>query len=377
MINKNAICESLVCGRVLSFETFDKGRTHNFEKLDFKPSETCSTIDDFQVTFCTEIKKSLKNKGTIALALSGGKDSRTILAFLLENGISPTCVTWSYREDDPEVRVAKKICDKFNLDHKYIKIAPELYFDDESSRILLEMSHGSPLYYDMMLWYGIRGQLNYDTVLCGNLMTEYMDTAEYRLYEGDFRTALFNKETFFDVIDDGAYRLVINKLEGWYHNEEEHKLITNRMLDRIVQYHIMQKFINWNYPVYNKEILSALFALPPELRMGSKLTRKILNKLNPGLYKMPTGRSPFSLRYPLLVHQAYAKVAHRNISKGFEHLLPDYLRVLNDDIKLLPLKYDFIEPSKLDKFFNGAKDRYYRLGMSRLLNLMKWSDMCE
>ncbi len=371
-MNKRAICESLTCGRVLSNETFS-GKTHNITLPKIENRNVVS-LDSFVDTFKTTLNESCKGKDTIALALSGGKDSRVILGLLLELGIHPECVSWSYKETDPEVKVAKKICNRFQLDHKYIPIKPELYFNKNNQNKLLELADGSSLYFDMMLWYGIKDQLNHDVVFCGNLMTEYMDTAEYRFYEGNnVRSALLSKETITSFLTTEESNEAFAKLFNFYiHTKDENQVIVQRMLDRIVQYHVMRKFINWDYPMLNNNLLSDLFAFPLSERVGSKLTRQILKTHSPGLYNMPTGRSPFSLRYPLIMHQAYQKMSGRKISKGLEHLLPKYMEKGETLLNLLSY-YDFLDENKLKSFLEGEKGRTYRIGQSRLLNLYKWT----
>ena len=221
----------------------------------------------------------------------------------------------------------------------------------------------------MMLWYAIRHQLDHDVLFCGNLMTEYMDTAEYRIYEGkNIGKALFGKETILDLTDN--HTEVLDRLIDFYTDEDETKIITQRMLDRLVQLHVMKKFINWDYPVLNDNVLSELFAHPLEQRMNSRLTRNILTRYNRTLYKTPTGRSPLSLRYPLIIHQGYQKVSRRKVSKGLEHLLPTYMKENETVLKTLP-DYGIVNEEKLNKFFH-EEGRTYRIGMARLLNLHRW-----
>jgi len=381
-INKNAIIESLVYGRVLSTETFETGKRHNFripnfDELIFEyPNIKNVVIENFTQILKEQIEKTCKGKSEIALALSGGKDSRVLLALLHELDISPVCVTWSYQPSDPEVVAAKNICDELGLEHKYIKITPLLYFNDIRAEKLMKLAKGSPLYFDMMLWHGIKDQLDYEVVFCGNLMTEYMDTAEYRTYEGnDVRAALFFKETLADVIGDYEFNKYRMKLINFYFDENLNKIIVTRMLDRIAQYHIMRKFINWNYPILDKNVLNSLFEIPFEYRMGSKLTRHILRNHAPKLYAMPTGRSPLSLKWPLAFHQVYQKVSRRKISKGFEHILPNYLDTYNEDVMRLVNKYDFLDTKKIRNILHYGKPRYKRMVQSRLLNLLEWNEI--
>jgi hypothetical protein len=372
-MNEDAVCEMLTFGKTLSNRTFS-GNTHAFTVPKIHESDcTLSSIDCFVDKFKKVIEKSCKNKTEIALALSAGKDSRVILGLLLALGIEPVCVTWSYQEDDPEVKDAKKICDYYGLKHKYTRISPDMYFIEKNVKSLLDLSDGNPIYFPMMLWYAIQDQLDYDVVFCGNLMTEYMDTAEYRRYEGkDVAKALLSKETITDLLVEEYFTSTYEKLWEFYKMRNLNQIIVNRMIDRITQYHVMRNFINWNYPILDEELLQELFILPIECRVGSRLTRRIMGEYFPELLKFSTGRSPFSAKYPLIVHQAYAKVTKRKVSKGLEHLLPPLLEKEN-----LILDYEFLDKGKVRSLLNSPSSKKKTMGMTRLLNLKKWEKYRE
>ena len=62
------------------------------------------------------------------LPLSGGHDSRTLLAFLVENGLRPRCVTWttraSLRNPLSDASIARVLARRYHVEH-------ELLFLDE------------------------------------------------------------------------------------------------------------------------------------------------------------------------------------------------------------------------------------------------------
>ena len=83
-----------------------------------------------------------------------------------------------------------------------------------------------------------------------------------------------------------------------------------------------------------------------DTRRGEKTFHISLRDYAKDLYKIPTARSPFSLRYPLWIHQGYQKVFGRKISKGFEHLLPRYLDKFDHQFLDLADRFDFISKEK-------------------------------
>ena len=60
------------------------------------------------------------------LALSGGRDSRALLAFLVANGMRPHCVTWttraSLRNPLSDVSIARRLARRFRVEHEVLII---------------------------------------------------------------------------------------------------------------------------------------------------------------------------------------------------------------------------------------------------------------
>ena len=58
------------------------------------------------------------------LALSGGRDSRTLLAFLVENGLRPRCVTWttraSLRNPLSDASIARRLTRRYRVEHELL-----------------------------------------------------------------------------------------------------------------------------------------------------------------------------------------------------------------------------------------------------------------
>ena len=84
---------------------------------------------------CEELKVSFD---TWLLPLSGGLDSRTLLAALIAAGRRPRCVTWGLRRslDDPEndAVVARRLAEHYRLDHFFL--ATDM--DDTPARVVID-----------------------------------------------------------------------------------------------------------------------------------------------------------------------------------------------------------------------------------------------
>ena len=75
------------------------------------------------------------------LPLSGGRDSRTLLAFLVSNGLSPRCVTWTTRKSlrNPlsDASIARVLARHFHVEHELLYLdAPDLSLETTIARFV-------------------------------------------------------------------------------------------------------------------------------------------------------------------------------------------------------------------------------------------------
>ncbi len=75
------------------------------------------------------------------LPLSGGRDSRTLLAFLVENGLRPRCVTWATRKSlrNPlsDVSIARVLARRHNVEHEVLYLeAPDVDLETAVARFV-------------------------------------------------------------------------------------------------------------------------------------------------------------------------------------------------------------------------------------------------
>jgi len=363
--NDNVIAETLVIGRGLTDETFTKGRRHEAQIPEFKTGT--ADIHDVIVAMQDFIVK--RANGNSALLLSGGKDSRVIASLMKHAGLSPVCITFSYNEGDPEVRAARQVCRKLKFEHKFVKIDPMKYFEDD----VIDITDGNPNYFPMMLFYPIRHELDYDAVFTGELMTEFMDTGEYRWYEGDVRYALAKKELMLPMVDNPLYTIIQTKLLSMYGNDDISRVIVERKLDRLIYLKLWKKYINFVAPATDEKVLSAVLSLPLSGRISSRLTRNILKIANPELLKLPTARSPFSLRFPLWFHQIYQKLSNRVV--GIGGYMPSYIPDKYNIDELMNIDLNFIDKGRMRAILSGKLgNRARNVAYERMLNLKVWMD---
>jgi len=95
-------------------------RPPRFEPVDRTESEHLALLREALSWCCGELDISTDRW---LLPLSGGVDSRTILAFMVKAGRSPKCVTWTTRESlrNPlsDAFIARRLARKFRVEHDY------------------------------------------------------------------------------------------------------------------------------------------------------------------------------------------------------------------------------------------------------------------
>ncbi len=118
---------------ILEFDLNKKRLTHHtYHDLrhDYNPTENhreTDYLEELYALFDRATSKHLTESG-IALPLTGGTDSRLLLHFLLKHQYDPKLIFTNGHKWDEDVRIARKICDKFGLDHALFQW-PFQYFE--------------------------------------------------------------------------------------------------------------------------------------------------------------------------------------------------------------------------------------------------------
>lgn len=108
-------CIDLKSGKVLALD----------RNVELYPSVDAA-IDSF-IAYLSSYFKSLQGE-QLVLGLTAGLDSRAILAILLANDIRPDIITMNHSQiHKADVRIAKRICRKYDLNHKVINGKKRLY----------------------------------------------------------------------------------------------------------------------------------------------------------------------------------------------------------------------------------------------------------
>jgi len=365
-MNKQAIIESLVIGRPLDNSSFSD-KIHEGEMPRVKPNGNGS-ID--------EVIKHLKNdleekaKGKVGLLLSGGKDSRMLAVVLKEIGVDTTCYTCHVYPESAEVKVAQKVAKSLGFEHKFIQLTVGKIYNEKYIKEIMKVTDGSPRFQSLLVNMNMRPEFNSDIIFTGDLVTEFLDSGEYRSWkEGqDINKALYEKENLRRVVNEKDYDKALTILKIIY-KLNYNQLLIERKRDRIIRNNQYKKLgINTYQPATNVDVLNAAFSLPLRQRQDGRLIRSIVKKLNKDLYKMPTARSPFSLRWPLWFHIGWSKITHRQ--KYGNNGVRGRYGLIDKEI-LMDLDYEFLDKERIERKLNmNDRETIFRLD-----NLRQWQKL--
>lgn len=369
-MNYDAVAEYLTVGRVLSTDTFTKNKSHNIKIPNIGNAENGCIDDVIDVLSCV-IEKEVSSKSKVAISLSGGKDSRLLVALCKHLCLEVDCITWTGGDNKREVESARKVSKVAGYDHKVIKLNGYKFFDDKYAEKSIKITDGNPAYFTLVPYYIMESEMEYDVIFDGNMMTEFMDAGEYRWYNGsDVRKGLLSKENILPLVIQSYHDKVNDKLNRIF-AKDENQVIVERKIDRLISGYLRKKHFNIISPAMYESVLSEVFSLPLKERIGSRLVRNMIKKLSPELYRVSTSRSPLSLRYPLWIHQAYQKLF--KTTAGFD-FWKDGLRDV-DTNSLLELDLEMLDKNRLKTLFSGEKTGVYCSAVLRLMNIQKWLEV--
>jgi len=302
---KDSIDETRIVGRELSQKTFSG------KKIDYNLPEIFEEKTSYKAVK-KALEESMQGLDDIALLLSGGKDSRMLAGILKNLGKDVTCYTYigrHHKYEENELKVAKKVAKTINFEHKTIDMDWNKFYDRKMIPKIIKETDGVPIFQTLLTMAYIRPKIPEKTLITGDLVTEFLDSGEYRPWKDgkDMKTVLFKREPI--ITKKSTDKKVVNKLENIYEKNDENKILLLRKSDRIVRAQVYKK-LGWKvfHPALNANVLRKAFSLPVEQRTDGKLARTIVKQTNKDLFNLRTTRSPFSLRFPLSFHMAYGKI---------------------------------------------------------------------
>ena len=399
-LDKEAISEFLLLNYILGDRSFVKGKK---TKIPVKTPELKlyenATVDDVENALKNSIEKITKNKGKIGVFLSGGKDARLVLGLAKSLGLDVTGITVGDIDDRDEEKTAKKVARSLNVPHSLVKLP-----NDISPNIVSEIGEvidGSTQFSGVVPIYLIRNEIpdDFDILLSGNLMTEIMDTCEFRWYDSEKPVEIMQRKHFQGgelLKDEYANVAKENFISRYKDKTLEEIIVDTEYKDRTRSLTAVNKLLNFTVatPAADSDLINATFSLPVEKRMNGRLVMSILKNSYPDLLKIRMSKTIFPLYYPWWLHYGIYRFRERynyfkNGSKlwagkprsykmgmwdqGFiyKYKIGDYVKKSLDSFEFDMINKDFVKQVLRDHFDEKKDGTRY---IPRLLTLKDWLD---
>lgn len=319
-----------------SILTYEKGEisikqywNFNYEP-DYSKTED-EFVDELVITFKKAVAIRMKDNNHCGVSLSGGLDSRSVVAAIEKNKRKDVLAFTFGPLDCDEVKIAKKVADITGLMHKIIEITPEIIIDNSENEIL---------YSDGMDYVGVSyippthkvvKDINIDVVfdgvafdltLGGSYLTEEIVNIKNK---DELLRILYAKQRFFSKIEfsklfvDEYYNKIrhypllcfekeFNAVNGTHPgNCCDHFFLQNHVRRWTIGGHILiRTCIENSVPTYDNNLVDIILNIPPELRLNHRIYRKFLKNLSPELSRIVYDKTMIRADAPLILWKARA-----------------------------------------------------------------------
>ncbi len=384
-INYDAVAEFLTLGFVLGDDTFREGEKAE-RIIDVPEFETNrnSSVSDVEESLKLSIENAVRGKENVAIQLSGGKDTRLIVTLAHSLGIDFTAVTYG-EKGSVDIKIAKKVAKKIRVQHRISEITPQNFSVDDIYETV-KATEGLVPFNSFLGRYQSTKKLfpEFDVVLAGSLMSEIMDTWDFKKYPKDSLEAMKKRWGYLPIVKAEYQSYIGDKLKDMYDGKSLEEIlgdttIRNLFLRSLGFY--IARGINIYPVVLDKEVLSNVYSLPLSKRRNCYLAKKIIKRVKPELLYLPYSYSGYMipLAFPYIIHQGL-RVMHTRGKKVFfgPANIADHLRyTLRDFIesKINTLDIDLVRPDMANKLLQEhlAGD-YNTSAIGRLVTLKIWME---
>lgn len=329
-LNDEAIADWFCFGKLLGNKTFFKninvlspasileyqaGKLNIAQYWDYEFDEAANIsegelVEGLAAAFSKSVARRLADDNRHGLALSGGMDSRAILAATGDKASQFSAFTFGTRGCD-EIRIARTIARKLGMEHHIIELNPDKlipYFKD-----VIYLTDGMdyvgvsylPLAYEEyrkhidVLSHGLEGDV---------LLGEYFlnnNSLRQAKSEEDIVQALYNcactfpADMRFNLLRPEYYAKVkempLNSLRGELrHTQGRHpgNIATHFAIRSLMwRTDLMGCVIGRNkveeaYPFFDNDFIDWVLRIPPDLRLNYRIYRQFLQKLSPELTRV-------------------------------------------------------------------------------------------
>lgn len=359
-------------------------------EADYDKSED-EFVSDLIRTFKKSVEIRMEDKLHYGIGLSGGLDSRTVLAGLIPEKRKDIIAYTFGKKDCNEVKIAKKVAHRMGINHFILEATPEIIMESSERGVWLTdgrnsigFSHAYPIFalirdkidvifdgwaLDLTLGGSYLGK---DVMECKSEdLLANMLFNKRRLFKDSELQNLFSSN-YYNMIKDvpaKSFKDEINKIKTHHpgNKSDEYAMATHVEWLPIMDVGV-RNFIEVSHPTADNDFIDLLLKIPPEWRINHYIYRKFLKELSPELSKIPYNRTMVRADAPLLLWNAgykfikIKKLIKKKINKfsKWKIYLPDNRKNVNFDEwfhisenwQIFSKELLLSESDEFDKYFN-------------------------
>ncbi len=348
-INDEAVAEFFTFGQLLGNKTFFKdidilppasilkwenGNISIEPYWEFKYDEKAPTypeeyyVEELVRLFKQAVERRLKGDHRFAVFLSGGGDSRAVLAAIDEKHCPVTAITFSFPNIDSSPKIAKRIAQLKGASYREFKIIRDFFVDYARKFIYITDGMISPVHAShISLLDGYRAAVDIgisgwepETTFKGEFSEKKMSNVETILELYDIlykRCNIISKEILLDLFSNSYYKKIedfafenikkeINKLGNKYiANKNDCFLFLNReqRLFLLADSISIRSAVENRLPFRDYDLIDFALGIPPELRYDYHIYFKFLKRLSPELFNIPVSPAGTKISVPVLLYK--------------------------------------------------------------------------
>jgi asparagine synthase (glutamine-hydrolysing) len=333
---------------VLAKKTYFRAEVWENQPL-LSPSEF---TERFEETFCRVLDRYTNGSRPVAMSLTGGLDSRMIMACAYANGRKLPCYTFngSYR-DCVDVRIARKVAAACSQPHQTISVGEEFLgqfpgLAEETVQITdgaMDVSGAAELYVNRLARQiaPVRLTGNYGSEILRRHVAFKPRTLSSEIFSPDFNShILAAASTYSDEAHGYPLSFIAFKQVPWYH---------------YARFALEQSQITVRSPFLDNEVVALAFQAPPDVRETPLFS--LGAESSPRLSRIPTDRG-FS-------YSAHAMTNHLNQSVeefltkaeyAYDYGMPNWLARVDRALQPLRLERLFLGRQKFCHFRTWYKN---------------------
>lgn len=297
------------------------------------------TIEDMKQALYNNIMSDIDPELPVQFALTGGFDSKVVLAALLSNNINFSSYTYGYKQSDDNT-AAESIAEKFRFKHELLELSTDFIQKIELHiKQFMRCSPNAPMFETLLFYELVKesipssnictgmmgGELIVGPVLISELLTTRsaalltLSSNKKDLFGGLKKnmneTGIFNNEIFEGQLTEYAEPLL-----DYMKNKEE---VKNQNMVNFLLNETYAKF----FGVIFNNLFNNINLVNPFV--GIDFLKILLNSKYSFTQKYPFSKAPFShfmsrRLYPKLIESMYPTVLHTKMDRGYQ--LEDFLK---------------------------------------------------